>query len=157
MIRGLPSSSPPARATSDSIPRNAVLFSGFEIESTLHPHPLLKNRITTSGWACDKALLPGGCLSGCTGYYQLEGKTRYTCQGCDFDLCEPCLVATKVKANRYAVPTCPTAQHPMKWSKYAEGPYRFGWVCNYCRRSAQGERWFCQICNDDLCFNCKDK
>ena len=37
------------------------------------------------------------------------------------------------------------------------GNYQHGWICSRCDeyyRAGESERWFCQQCNDDLCFKC---
>ena len=59
----------------------------------VHEHPLCGIITDSSGWACNGIYNSAGCLSGCTGFYQSLGMRRFTCQGCDFDLCQPCVNA----------------------------------------------------------------
>jgi len=47
--------------------------------------------------------------------------------------------------------------HPMMASNYLLGGYADGWHCDKCGRgwAEQGPaRWFCQICEADVCFSC---
>ena len=37
---------------------------------------------------------------------------------------------------------------------FKEGSYAFGYICNLCRKSGNGNRWCCVNCTDDYCFNC---
>lgn len=37
---------------------------------------------------------------------------------------------------------------------YADGIYEKGWTCNRCNADGEGVRWFCDVCNDDLCVVC---
>ena len=93
-LRGVPRPSVPVVAKGSSAAASLAAAPVSQLfMSCIHAHPLIKI-IKDNGWACDKRKLPGGCLSGCTGFNQLHGKVRYTCIPCDFDLCEPCMVAT---------------------------------------------------------------
>jgi len=51
--------------------------------------------------------------------------------------------------------------HVMKISDYQGGAYRGGWHCNRsgCSRheSPGARRWFCELCNEDVCFNCESE
>jgi hypothetical protein len=53
-----------------------------------------------------------------------------------------------------SVPVCSNG-HLMAISDYAEGGYAYGFGCNVCRLNKTGERWFCQDCQDDYCFECE--
>lgn len=82
------------------------------VDVTLHPaHSLTAVLVDGTGWACDNAVSVNHrtgtvsqknsqCLSGCTDFYQTMGFKRYTCQQCDFDLCQPCVYA-HLKANQH--------------------------------------------------------
>ena len=71
--------------------RVAYLFRNKYI-SEVHEHPLFFLDITMdNGWGCDGRKLPGGCLSGITGFNQTIGIKRFRCEQCDFDLCENCM------------------------------------------------------------------
>eukprot|EP01063_Lacrimia_lanifica_P039613 TRINITY_DN872_c0_g1_i1.p1 TRINITY_DN872_c0_g1~~TRINITY_DN872_c0_g1_i1.p1 ORF type:complete len:2135 (+),score=712.24 TRINITY_DN872_c0_g1_i1:61-6465(+) len=50
-----------------------------------------------------------------------------------------------------------TGGHELAVSRFAEGPYKDGWVCNDCGTKSMGERWFCGQCHDDFCFSCKPR
>ena len=70
----------------------------------------------------------------------------------------PCLDQVEGKP-----PQCPGG-HDMIISSYSGGAYRRGYYCNTCRgRSYEGhcgggmERWFCQQCSVDYCFECEPK
>ena len=43
-----------------------------------------------SGWSCSGMDLPGGCLSGITGFCQTSGMGQFRCEPCDYDLCDAC-------------------------------------------------------------------
>ena len=63
---------------------------------TVHPHALVVvNR--DNGWACDGMSVPGGCISGITGFYQTSGMKHYSCNYCNYDLCEKCIQKYLVK------------------------------------------------------------
>ena len=47
-----------------------------------------------------------------------------------------------------------TNNHSMKVSDYAEDNYVNGYICDICRQSKKGNRWFCLECCSDLCFDC---
>ena len=67
---------------------------------------------------------------------------------------------TDVPVSPSPTPTAPTCTggHACVPSSYNGGAYGGGgWVCNSCRRSGSGERWFCQLCSDDFCFRCNPK
>jgi len=53
----------------------------------------------------------------------------------------------------FVVPEC-CGEHKMIVSAFAEDGYEYGYVCTNCRDTKDGERWFCQECQDDYCFNC---
>jgi len=53
-------------------------------------HPLTAVGTSLDGWACDGQDLCGGCLSGCTGFYELDDVDRFTCEICSYDLCDKC-------------------------------------------------------------------
>eukprot|EP00667_Euglena_gracilis_P027221 EG_transcript_33421 len=63
------------------------------IAVAVHAHPLTR-LLRDDGWHCDGMKL-GGCRSGCTGNWQMNGQVRYRCDMCDFDLCEPCANANR--------------------------------------------------------------
>lgn len=54
-----------------------------------HPHQL-KRSYVSNGWACDGRSMVGGCVSGCTDFGQLDGRKRFRCDDCNFDMCGPC-------------------------------------------------------------------
>lgn len=63
-----------------------------------HGHPI--QSLGTSmddGWNCDGRNEEGGCRSGFNGDYETEGKDRFRCDVCDYDLCPKCFAA-KVQA-----------------------------------------------------------
>ncbi len=62
----------------------------YHIKPEAHPHPLylIEN---DNGWICNGAMLPGGCASGLTDFYQSYGMKRYSCRLDDFDFCEKCV------------------------------------------------------------------
>jgi hypothetical protein len=61
-----------------------------------------------------------------------------------------------VPGSLYRADMAPTdeAGHKTVISNYSEGNYATGFVCNICNKSGLGERWFCQDCSADFCFNC---
>ena len=54
------------------------------------------------------------------------------------------------------VPLCGQG-HRMNFSDLDEGDYAYGWVCNFCSRHSNGNRWVCQPCTDDYCAKCTCK
>ena len=50
-------------------------------------------------------------------------------------------------------PKCPTEGHEMV---FAVGSY-VSYICNECRGSFDGERWYCASCRDDYCADCGPK
>jgi hypothetical protein len=50
------------------------------------------------------------------------------------------------------VPRCPNSRHNMEWSD-GTGFYS-SYLCNACGASASGHRWFCSVCQQDLCNSC---
>ena len=53
----------------------------------------------------------------------------------------------------HVVPKC-SAGHSMEATKYQEGGYCRGWLCNACSKTGYGGRWLCPLCCFDLCFEC---
>eukprot|EP00469_Lotharella_globosa_P015248 CAMPEP_0167830274 /NCGR_PEP_ID=MMETSP0112_2-20121227/12821_1 /TAXON_ID=91324 /ORGANISM="Lotharella globosa, Strain CCCM811" /LENGTH=694 /DNA_ID=CAMNT_0007734455 /DNA_START=29 /DNA_END=2114 /DNA_ORIENTATION=- len=119
------------------------------------------------GWACDGRHNKGGCKSGCTGFYQLRGVTRYRCSACDFDYCGKC---HDFLANGEKEPeswkerkvTC-TKGHELRPERYNTN----GWACDGrkeecgCLSGCTGfrqlstvERFRCRACDFDLCGKC---
>ena len=84
---------------------------------------------------CDGGKLPGGCLSGITGFRQTKGLKRFRCTQCDYDLCEKCFNKYYDKnlsnnrgvclfRNKYI---SEVHEHPLIFlDKSAEN----GWACN---------------------------
>jgi hypothetical protein len=73
-----------------------------------HPqHPLQMNLMDSTGWACNGAALAGGdtsgCISGCTDFFQTMGMKRFTCQQCDFDMCQSCVTTHLAEDQSRAV------------------------------------------------------
>lgn len=52
-------------------------------------------------------------------------------------------------------PFCSNDKHVMIMSDYHEGGYASGYVCDICRESKTGYRWFCKECSSDKCFSCE--
>ncbi|CAK0857495.1 unnamed protein product [Prorocentrum cordatum] len=44
--------------------------------------------------------------------------------------------------------------HPTLATSSSEGRYAGGWRCTTCGCQKRGERWFCSLCQDNLCFGC---
>ena len=57
------------------------------------------------------------------------------------------------KPSGAQAPCCPSNGHPMVMST---GDYT-SYVCNECRASKDGERWYCGQCRDDYCFSCRPR
>ena len=51
-----------------------------------------------------------------------------------------------------AAPCCPDQGHHMVMSE-GGGHYR-DYICNECKISANGSRWFCALCKSDYCYSC---
>ena len=49
------------------------------------------------------------------------------------------------------VPVCPTAGHFM----VAKVGSYFSFCCNTCGDYLEGKRWWCEECQDDICFECR--
>ena len=77
---------------------------------------------------------------------------RFNSSTCDYDVRgEVSAASTKCRQN-----------HDMVVSSFAGGGYTGGYVCDLCRgRSSSGhlgssrERWWCQACTSDFCFECR--
>ena len=50
-----------------------------------------------NGWCCDGGKLPGGCLSGITGFRQTKGIKRFRCTQFDYDLMKNVLINIMIK------------------------------------------------------------
>lgn len=164
-----------ARAKQEAKEREEALKRAIEqkkMESTglpelvtvaVHKHQLKLNPSNSGGWACDGKNFCGGCKSGCTGFNQLKGKTRYKCaNGCDYDLCEKC-----VREHRYAdqLPSSFSVKcHAHNLTKTAGDN---GWACDGrhlsggCKSGCTGfkqlhgwNRYRCASCDYDLCEKC---
>lgn len=48
-----------------------------------------------------------------------------------------------------------TGGHECIPSEYNKGAYINGWVCSDCGKGGKHERWFCEACFDDYCYNCR--
>ncbi len=54
-----------------------------------------------------------------------------------------------------SLPRCPhDSDHIMTISDFSEEGYVSGFVCDNCRDSQSGLRWFCYPCKSDICFDC---
>ena len=63
-----------------------------QIEVKIHKHSLTSLGLARgSGWSCNGSLESDGCKSGMKGFKMSEGKNRYRCFTCDFDLCQKCV------------------------------------------------------------------
>lgn len=97
-------------------------------------HKLTRVRFKSGGWACDafqkrnaryvksrfgiKDSEPWHCLSKCTGFDQLDGKTSYRCDTCDFDLCVKCYArADKAMVKLRKVAEVLSSAQKVEWSQ----------------------------------------
>lgn len=141
---------------------------------TCHEHPLVVATGEGYGWACDGMNLPGGCKSGCTGFYQTTGWDRYRCpSGCNYDLCRLCILSYMSEDQNQSyehlhlpelssVVHVNTHSHPLTINKNDNG-----WACDG-RKEAEGcksgctgfrqsygwKRYRCNACDFDYCENC---
>jgi len=67
------------------------------------------------------------------------------------------------KEEKFEPPKCQQG-HVMVISSYEGGGYRQGYICDTCKGKSQDghcngsrERWFCQACTADYCFECQPK
>eukprot|EP00930_Biecheleria_cincta_P004279 TRINITY_DN105182_c0_g1_i1.p1 TRINITY_DN105182_c0_g1~~TRINITY_DN105182_c0_g1_i1.p1 ORF type:complete len:579 (+),score=118.84 TRINITY_DN105182_c0_g1_i1:25-1737(+) len=68
-------------------------------------------------------------------------------------LAAPSGLAAPAGPVKNGAPLCERG-HLCSWSAKADGAYKRGWRCNLCKAKKKGERWFCEECMDDLCFEC---
>jgi hypothetical protein len=82
-----------------------------------------------------------------------HGTERWNCLTCTFDVCFVCLPQSG-QARKMTV--CKKG-HSLSLSRYAEGGYTTGYICDLCRRrgSCGVERWFCRACHFDVCLVCQ--
>eukprot|EP01059_Diplonema_ambulator_P020759 TRINITY_DN3465_c0_g2_i1.p1 TRINITY_DN3465_c0_g2~~TRINITY_DN3465_c0_g2_i1.p1 ORF type:complete len:1995 (+),score=562.87 TRINITY_DN3465_c0_g2_i1:634-5985(+) len=85
----------------------------------------------------------------------LPRDTEWMCHECGMvcreEVCGGCGERKSVRPGKLLC----TGGHVMTISNCAEEAYKTGWVCNQCRKSKTGERWFCGKCHDDYCFSCR--
>ncbi|KAH3744260.1 hypothetical protein Pelo_14345 [Pelomyxa schiedti] len=127
-----------------------------------HPHPLVYlGTSRNNGWGCDGRKLPGGCKRarsrGPGG--NTSGLPRWRCRRCDFDLCDMCADALRLRDMPHRLAAVSVHDHAL-----LNVVNDNGWACDAralprgCARGITAfrqtggmERWRCDECDFDLC------
>lgn len=134
--------------------------------TSIHEHTLHRN-MDDVDWRCNGVLQEGGCACGYTGYpRETSGWVKYTCSGCEFDLCKGCVMkwsdGTQGQGQDLDGASVSIHGHPLFRSNVDNG-----WACDGrkqqggCKGGCTGfkqtggwERYHCADCKFDLCRAC---
>ena len=114
-----------------------------KILDEIHKHYLYDFTFAKSFWKCNICELEFNNTH--TG---IPNK-RYRCNLCDFDICDKCIIEKELLFKNYH-------EHPLFEAKN----YPSNWICDICQKSYNEgiiDRYRCEICDFDICNNCKNR
>lgn len=61
-----------------------------------------------------------------------------------------------LKVKKMNTVTCDKG-HNLSISTFSAGSHSSDWICDICKDLRSGERYFCQLCQYDICISCATK
>ena len=137
--------------------------------SQIHDHPLtFLDKSEDNGWICNGNDLVSKCFSGISEINQSIGIPRFSCDCCNFNLCENCMNYYKTRIF-YEINKIYKVNAHKHYLVYLGVSDNDNWLCDgkdLKEKCLSGitdfyqtkgvERFRCDFCNYDLCKNCMD-